>query len=163
MPARGRYIGRKKQTNVTHEPINPATLYYDGSTKGGSRKQNRKTQCHQPHIATDPLAHQPTDRPNHQRSRTTAYPPTTCYSNTAVVPARTQRSIVERASSGPMGRVQYIYIDRLIACSDAPRSLSRSSVPVLSPLRQRTAACGGRGATARPREAKSSSGVAAVL
>ena len=44
-----------------------------------------------------------------------------------------------------------------------PRSPSRSSAPVLLPAPQRAAVWGGRGATARPREAKWSSGVAAVF
>ena len=44
----------------------------------------------------------------------------------------------------------------------APRSPSWSSSPVLSPGPQRADVSGGRGATARPREAKGSSGVAAV-
>ena len=45
----------------------------------------------------------------------------------------------------------------------APRSPSRSSAPVLSPVRQRAAVWDGRGATARPREAKRRSGVAGVF
>ena len=45
---------------------------------------------------------------------------------------------------------------------DAPRSPRCSSEPVLSLSPQRAAVWGGRGATARPREAKWSSGVAAV-
>ena len=46
---------------------------------------------------------------------------------------------------------------------DAPRSPSRSSAPVLSPVRHRAAVRNVRGATARPREAKWSSRLAAVL
>ena len=46
---------------------------------------------------------------------------------------------------------------------DAPRSPKWSSEPVLSPSAQRAAVRGGRGATARPRGAKWSSGVAAVF
>ena len=46
---------------------------------------------------------------------------------------------------------------------DAPRSPSRSSVPVLSPGPQRAAVWGGRGAPARAREPKWRSGVAAVF
>ena len=46
---------------------------------------------------------------------------------------------------------------------DAPRSPRCSSEPVLSLSPQRAAVWGGRGATARPREAKWSSGVAAVF
>ena len=46
---------------------------------------------------------------------------------------------------------------------NTPRSSSRSSAPVLSPVRLRAAVWDGRGATARPREAKRSSGVAAVF
>ena len=45
----------------------------------------------------------------------------------------------------------------------APPSPSRSSAPVFSPVRQRVAVWDGRGATARPREAKWRSGVAAVF
>ena len=45
----------------------------------------------------------------------------------------------------------------------SPRSPSRSLAPVLSPRPQRAAVWGGRGATAGPREAKWSSGVAAVF
>ena len=44
----------------------------------------------------------------------------------------------------------------------APRSPSRSSAPVRSPAPQRAAVWGGRGATARPRQPKWSSGVATV-
>ena len=44
-----------------------------------------------------------------------------------------------------------------------PRSPRWSSAPVLPPGPQRAAVWGGRGATARPREAKWSSGVAAVF
>ena len=46
---------------------------------------------------------------------------------------------------------------------DAPRSPRWPSEPVLSPSRERTAVGGGCGATAVPREAKWSSGVAAVF
>ena len=46
---------------------------------------------------------------------------------------------------------------------DAPRSPSRSPAPVLSPGPRRAAVWSGRGATARPREARWSSGTAAVL
>ena len=60
--------------------------------------------------------------------------------------------------------VLYIYDrDILFARSDAPRSPRWSSPPVLSPSRDRAAVWGRRGTTARPREAKWSSGVAAVL
>ena len=45
----------------------------------------------------------------------------------------------------------------------APRSPSRSSAPVLSPAPRGAAVWGGRRATARPREAKWISGVAAVF
>ena len=45
----------------------------------------------------------------------------------------------------------------------APRSPSRSSATVLLPVRQRAAVWDGRRATARPREAKWRSGVAAVF
>ena len=60
--------------------------------------------------------------------------------------------------------VLYIYDrDILFARSDAPRSPRWSSPPVLSPSRERAVVWGERGATARPREAKWSSGVAAIL
>ena len=51
----------------------------------------------------------------------------------------------------------------LFARRDGPRSPRWPSAPVLSPANRRAALWEGRGATARPREAKWSSGVAGVL
>ena len=97
--------GRKKTTNPrTHQPRQPVQRRQYESTMGPASQ----TAKHVKHTATNPLAHPSSDRLNHQHSGTTAYPPTTCCSNRAV-PVRTQHLIVERAGSGPMGRV-HIYI-----------------------------------------------------
>ena len=72
------------------------------------------------------------------------------------------RSIFERAGSEPMGRV-HIYIGILFAQYRRPLLTDLSTAPVMRRAQRRTAVWEGRGATARPREAKWSSGVAGVL
>ena len=72
------------------------------------------------------------------------------------------RSIFERAGSEPMGRV-HIYIGILFAQYRRPLLTDLSTAPVMRRAQRRTAVWEGRGATARPREAKWSSGVVAVF
>ena len=72
------------------------------------------------------------------------------------------RSIFERAGSEPMGRV-HIYIGILFAQYRRPLLTDLSTAPVMRRAQRRTAVWEGRGATARPREAKWSSGVAGVF
>ena len=159
----GRYsLGRKnKNKNVTHEPMNPATLYYDCSTKGRCVQKAKNCKTREPHIATDPLAHPPTDRPNDQPSRTSlpTHDVLQQYSSTSSYAALNRR--VSRLQ-GPWIGFKIYTPYRLFARRDAPRSPRWSSAPVLSPANCRAAVWEGRGATARPREAKWSSGVAVV-
>ena len=116
--------------------------------------------------STHPPTQQPTDAPT--------YPPTMCYSDTAEYSSRciddTNRVAATlgfpcvydypppRGASRPFpGRPP------LAESFIGARSFARSSARVLSPASHRAAVWEGRGATPRPREAKWSSGVAAVF
>ena len=137
----------------------------------GSRKQNYTTR--EPHIATNPLAHLPTHRPNHQPSRTSLPTHDVLQQYSSIRTAG--HACVDDMPSSSLCRAGIPIFLRFYATPGSerpvpgnvtfqgPRSPSRSSAPVLLPAPQRAAVWGGRGATARPREAKWSSGVAAVF
>ena len=132
----------------------------------GLRKNNSKTR--KPHIATNPLAHPPTDRPNCQRSRT-SLPTHDVLQQYSSVRTAGLASMLSLSHNGSRTGIS-IYPPSGGASDQspggpfhAPRSTRTSLAPFCSLVRHGEDVRDVHGATARPREAKWSLRLAAVL